>query len=73
MRLCKPGFHFQLPIPFTPAEYGHTSLNEADYGLSGLLTLPQSFGDIYLGETFSCYISLCNVAPIKLANVRSRL
>ena len=69
MRLCKPGFHFALPLPFTPGEAGATSISEEDYGLSGMLTLPQSFGDIYLGETFSCYISLCNAAPIKLANV----
>ena len=70
MRLCKPGFHFQLPVPFKPGEQGASSISEEDYGLSGMLTLPQSFGDIYLGETFSCYISLCNAAPIKLANVR---
>ena len=69
MRLCKPGFHFQLPVPFKPGEQGASSISEEDYGLSGMLTLPQSFGDIYLGETFSCYISLCNAAPIKLANV----
>ncbi|KOO27452.1 upf0533 protein [Chrysochromulina tobinii] len=34
-----------------------------------MLALPQSFGDIFLGETFSCYISLCNIAPIELAQV----
>ena len=69
MRLCKPGFHFQLPVPFKPGEQGASSISEEDYGLSGMLTLPQSFGDIYLGETFSCYISLCNAAQIKLTNV----
>merc|ERR1719305_1953177 len=69
MRLCKPGFFFRLPVPFQPGEQGASSLREDDYGLSGTLTLPQSFGDIYLGETFSCYISLCNVAPIELSHV----
>ena len=34
-----------------------------------LLALPQSFGDIFLGETFSCYISLCNICPISLSMV----
>lgn len=69
MRLCKPGFFFRLPVPFQPGEQGASSLCEEDYGLSGTLTLPQSFGDIYLGETFSCYISLCNSAPIHLSSV----
>uniref|UniRef100_A0A7S0I231 Trafficking protein particle complex subunit 13 n=1 Tax=Phaeocystis antarctica TaxID=33657 RepID=A0A7S0I231_9EUKA len=69
MRLCKPGFFFRLPVPFQPGEQGASSLCEEDYGLSGTLTLPQSFGDIYLGETFSCYISLCNSAPIQLSSV----
>ena len=69
MRLCKPGFFFRLPVPFQPGEQGASSLREDDYGLSGTLTLPQSFGDIYLGETFSCYISLCNSAPITLSSV----
>ena len=49
MRLCKPGFFFRLPVPFQPGEQGASSLREDDYGLSGTLTLPQSFGDIYLG------------------------
>jgi hypothetical protein len=69
MRLCKPGFFFRLPVSFQPGEQGASSLCEEDYGLSGTLTLPQSFGDIYLGETFSCYISLCNSAPIQLSSV----
>jgi hypothetical protein len=29
-------------------------------GLSGLLVLPQSFGSIYLGESFCSYISVGN-------------
>ena len=69
MRLCKPGFFFRLPVSFQPGEQGASSLCEEDCGLSGTLTLPQSFGDIYLGETFSCYISLCNSAPIQLSSV----
>ena len=56
-----------LPLPGSPAD------PEGDPGtvdsLSGMLALPQSFGDIYLGETFTCYISLCNTSPMALAKV----
>lgn len=68
MRLCKPSFHFSLPVPFPPvAPAGGDP--EPGVALSPMLALPQSFGDIFLGETFSCYISLCNIAPIELAQV----
>lgn len=30
------------------------------FSLSSLLTLPQNFGNIFLGETFSCYVSIHN-------------
>ena len=73
MRLCKPSLTFGLPIPFPPPAGDHGSTSplepEPNTALSGMLSLPQSFGDIYLGETFSCYISLCNTSPIDLAQV----
>ncbi len=68
MRLCKPSFHFSLPVPFPPAAPAAGD-PEPGIALSPMLALPQSFGDIYLGETFSCYISLCNIAPVELAHV----
>ena len=74
MRLAKPSFHFALPVPSVsakpPAE-GTTLDEDAQPGvaLSGMLALPQSFGDIYLGETFSCYISLCNISRMELSQV----
>jgi hypothetical protein len=68
MRLCKPAFAFSLPVPFPPIPPAD-SAPEPGIALSGMLSLPQSFGDIYLGETFSCYISLCNISPISLAQV----
>ena len=49
MRLYKPGLH--------------TSLNDGGapkFSLSPFLMLPDSFGDIYSGETFSAYISVVN-------------
>lgn len=38
-------------------------------GLSGLLVLPQSFGAIYLGETFSSYISINNSSNFEVKDV----
>ncbi|CAL9163714.1 unnamed protein product, partial [Musa hybrid cultivar] len=37
--------------------------------LSGLLVLPQSFGNIYLGETFSSYISVNNSSKFEARDV----
>ena len=72
MRLAKPSFHFALPVPSVsakpPAEVT-TAADDAGVALSGMLALPQSFGDIYLGETFSCYISLCNISRVELSQV----
>ena len=68
LRLCKPSLHFAMHVSFlhcAPVD----DEPQPGVALSGMLTLPQSFGDIYLGETFSCYISLCNVAPVELAHV----
>ncbi|KAJ8448036.1 hypothetical protein Cgig2_028912 [Carnegiea gigantea] len=38
-------------------------------GLSGLLVLPQSFGAIYLGETFCSYISINNSSSFEVRDV----
>ncbi|XP_075502995.1 uncharacterized protein LOC142540601 [Primulina tabacum] len=38
-------------------------------GLPGLLVLPQSFGAIYLGETFCSYISINNSSNIEVRDV----
>ncbi|KAI4296706.1 hypothetical protein L6164_036644 [Bauhinia variegata] len=38
-------------------------------GLSGLLMLPQSFGAIYLGETFCSYISINNSSNFEVKDV----
>ena len=68
LRLCKPSLHFAMPVSFPPCAPTDDK-PQPGVALSGMLTLPQSFGDIYLGETFGCYISLCNVAPIELSHV----
>ena len=43
--------------------------------LDGTLVLPQSFGAIYLGETFRSYVSLCNngAHPVKAVSIRAEL
>uniref|UniRef100_A0A7S4B2C3 Trafficking protein particle complex subunit 13 n=2 Tax=Chrysotila carterae TaxID=13221 RepID=A0A7S4B2C3_CHRCT len=37
--------------------------------ITGALMLPQSFGDIFLGETFSCYVSLTNISSAELCQM----
>ncbi|KAF9413491.1 hypothetical protein BGZ76_005019, partial [Entomortierella beljakovae] len=39
---------------------GFESLDMGDFGISELLTMPASFGNIYLGETFTSYICANN-------------
>ena len=41
--------------------------------LDGSLVLPQNFGSIQLGETFSCYISLGNVSTKPVSNISIRV
>ena len=41
--------------------------------LNGSLVLPQNFGSIQLGETFSCYISLGNVSSRAVSNISIRV
>ncbi|GLU23030.1 hypothetical protein SLE2022_390640 [Rubroshorea leprosula] len=38
-------------------------------GLSGLLVLPQSFGAIYLGETFRSYVSINNSSSFEVRDI----
>ncbi|KAF9175856.1 hypothetical protein BGX21_007851 [Mortierella sp. AD011] len=39
---------------------GFSSLDMGDFGVSELLTMPASFGNIYMGETFTSYICANN-------------
>lgn len=38
-------------------------------GISGTLLVPQTFGNIYLGETLRCYVSLANFSERNVTNV----
>ena len=86
MRLCKPTFLNTQPVPFSGVAQSSThdvatastsdhlpTVHDDDCAISGMLMLPQSFGDIFLGETFSCYISLTNISPVELNQARLQL
>lgn len=66
MRLYKCGFHNVSSLtPFSTAEgtCGSTSVRDADsadFSISPYLLLPDSFGDIYIGDTFSAYVAVVN-------------
>jgi hypothetical protein len=70
MRLCRPSLLQQQPVPLPIEAVGMQSPGVApSVGLTGWLTLPQSFGDIFLGETFSCFISLANISGLELTQI----
>lgn len=74
MRLTKPSFVLSSPVLCEPQDiFARNSDGLQDLApklsavqglpaasLGELLTLPQNFGSIYLGETFSCYVSVHN-------------
>jgi len=66
MRLYKPGFHIAQTYPAVSKDFlceGNLLNNDfggAECTLSSHLLLPDSFGDIYLGEKFSAYIAVVN-------------
>nr|AII97861.1 BLTX493 [Nephila pilipes] len=72
MRLTRPSLYNTRPVSAETKYFACNLLNDElkrdpgsadklEYCNSGnLLMLPQSFGNIYLGETFSCYMSVHN-------------
>ena len=64
MRLYKPVMHLSPPLPQLrmPLNMDDTSNlhSESDFALSNFVLLPDNFGDIYLGEKFSAYVSVVN-------------
>jgi hypothetical protein len=80
MRLCKPPFvTSDLPLPIDGAMLPSAAGGPADVSLSVPLAttpslgLPQSFGDIYLGETLSAFVSAANQAPYGLAQFQLKI
>lgn len=52
-----------------PIEGTSTGLHIRDFGLSQMLKLPSAFGNIYLGENFSTFISINNESPFSVHQV----
>ncbi|XP_011027875.1 PREDICTED: trafficking protein particle complex subunit 13 isoform X1 [Populus euphratica] len=64
--------HLTNPIDSSDLSYRSRFLlqNPSDsFGLSGLLVLPQSFGAIYLGETFCSYVSINNSSNFEVRDI----
>ncbi|KAK7252166.1 hypothetical protein RIF29_35930 [Crotalaria pallida] len=64
--------HSPSPSPDSDPNYRNRFLlhhSSDPMGLSGLLVLPQSFGAIYLGETFCSYISINNSSNFEVREV----
>ena len=71
MRLCRPSFVQQQPLPLPSNSVGLPSVGAApSVVLSSWLTVPPpSLGDIFLGEMFGCLISLANVSATELTQI----
>lgn len=74
MRLYKPRLDGRRVLPSCPAAAGTAAAGatvpagrgEGDFALSSSLKLPDSFGNIYLGETFTAYIRYDFPTPVAL-------
>ena len=71
MRLAKPSFLSNIPIMSENNDFASTkdSLIEEQFVNSNILLLPQSFGSIFLGETFVCYLSINNDSDKSTSNI----
>lgn len=76
MRLTRPMFFSQQPLqcerrdlPASAVLYDQQQRSQSPFSLSSLLMLPHSFGNIYLGETFSSYVSINNTSPFNVTQV----
>ena len=63
MRLYKPCMHVIPTVPVLPNSENNNFSRTPDFAVSQFLLLPDSFGDIYLGELFTAYISVVNGSP----------
>ncbi|CAI5742908.1 unnamed protein product [Hyaloperonospora brassicae] len=72
MRLYKPHLFVQgvtggAMLPTTMSE---ATATQHEFAVSSMLILPDSFGEIFLGNTFSSYISVINPYSCELRDVR---
>ncbi|KAJ3189113.1 hypothetical protein HDU85_002738 [Gaertneriomyces sp. JEL0708] len=89
MRLSRPSFTKRIPLYHENDEtlVGDAALDLMaanditrldripDFGLTDLLALPASFGNIYLGETFSSYLCINNESqlPVQEVGIKAEL
>ncbi len=67
MRLYKPCMHLLSTTPLIPPTLD-TDNKGAGIAISSYLLLPDSFGEIFMGETFSAYIAVVNGSDITSFN-----
>ena len=59
MRLYKPCMHMTPTMPHLPGP-NNSGTGGSGFAISPYLLLPDSFGEIFVGETFSAYIAVLN-------------
>jgi hypothetical protein len=73
MRLSRPHLTRETPVTYTPYLSESPSFDKADiqslFEVNQLLKLPSSFGNIYLGETFTSYLSISNESSHAVTDV----
>jgi len=69
---CGALFH---TVTYSTAVHPHDDDFESPdgFGLLDIMSLPHSFGTIYVGETFSSYVSLSNVSSQVLSNLNVKV
>ncbi|OWZ10994.1 hypothetical protein PHMEG_00016046 [Phytophthora megakarya] len=71
MRLYKPKLYVQGASggSMLPTSVAETTATQHEFALSSMLILPDSFGEIFLGNTFSSYISVINPYSCEVRDV----
>ncbi|KAL3674652.1 hypothetical protein V7S43_000592 [Phytophthora oleae] len=71
MRLYKPKLYVQGASggSMLPTSMAEDTATQHEFALSSMLILPDSFGEIFLGNTFSSYISVINPYTCELRDV----
>ena len=67
MRLCRPNNALSSAVPMGFTDFASAAM---DSGVSSCLTLPESFGDVFLGEIFSAYVAVVNDHDVAFPNVQ---
>ena len=67
MRLYKPNTSVESTNPMGLEDASGSAMNA---GISRMLTLPESFGEIFVGETFAAYVAVVNNSGTVFENVQ---